>query len=57
MFMDWSILLPFTGCSLVGFFIGNLLSNKIPGEKLKVTFGFFVFFMGIYILIKELIAF
>jgi hypothetical protein len=57
MFMDWSILLPFTGFSLIGFFLGNMLSKKIPGEKLKVTFGFFVFFMGIYILIKELIPF
>jgi uncharacterized membrane protein YfcA len=45
MFMDWSILIPFTGFSLIGFFLGNLFSKKIPGEKLKVTFGFLVFFM------------
>jgi hypothetical protein len=57
MFMDWAILLPFTGFSLIGFFLGNLFSKKIPGEKLKVTFGFLVFFMGIYILIKELLPF
>jgi uncharacterized membrane protein YfcA len=57
MFMDWSILIPFTGFSLIGFFLGNLFSKKIPGEKLKVTFGFLVFFMGIYILIKELLPF
>jgi hypothetical protein len=46
-------LLIFTTCSVTGIFIGILLSKKIAGEKLKTAFGWFVLFMGIYIIIKE----
>jgi hypothetical protein len=38
----------------VGIFGGILLSKKIPGEKLKKAFGWFVLIMGIYIIFKEL---
>jgi len=34
-------------------FIGNALSKKIDGQKLKSGFGWFILIMGIYILIKE----
>ena len=52
--MDWNLLLLFTFCSVIGIFIGNYLSKKIPGDKLKVGFGWFVLLMGIYIIVKEL---
>ncbi|QEE49760.1 sulfite exporter TauE/SafE family protein [Flavobacterium alkalisoli] len=52
--IDWSFLLVFTLMSVIGIFIGIALSNKIPGEKLKTGFGWFVLIMGIYILIKEI---
>lgn len=52
--MDWHLLLLFTLCSIIGIFIGNHLSKKISGEKLKVGFGWFVLAMGIYIIVKEL---
>lgn len=52
--MDWNLLLLFTLCSIIGIFIGNYLSKKISGDKLKVGFGWFVLVMGIYIIIKEL---
>jgi hypothetical protein len=39
----------------VGIFIGIYLSKKINGEKLKPIFGWFVLFMGIYIIVKETI--
>ena len=52
--IDWTILIIFTMCSIFGIFIGNFLSKKIEGEKLKTGFGWFVLTMGIYIIIKEL---
>ncbi|RAR73925.1 sulfite exporter TauE/SafE family protein [Flavobacterium aciduliphilum] len=51
--IDWTLLLTFTICSIIGVFIGSMLSKKIEGEKLKTGFGWFVFAMGIYIIIKE----
>lgn len=52
--MDWKLILLFTLCSVVGVFIGNVISKKISGDKLKTGFGWFVLLMGIYILLKEL---
>lgn len=52
--IDWTVLLTFTGLSILGIFLGIYLSKKITGTKLKVAFGWFVLLMGIYILIKEL---
>ena len=52
--IDWKLLGVFTAFSVVGIFIGILLSKKIPGQKLKKGFGWFVLIMGIYIIIKEL---
>ncbi len=51
--MNWSLLIGFTFASVVGIFIGNLLSKRIAGEILKTGFGWFVLVMGIYIIIKE----
>lgn len=53
--MNWSLLILFTFCSIIGVFIGSFLSKKIEGEKLKTGFGWFVLAMGIYIIIKETI--
>lgn len=52
--IDWQLLLSFTGFAVAGIFIGIWLSKKIPGEKLKKAFGWFVLVMGIYIIIKEI---
>jgi uncharacterized membrane protein YfcA len=52
--IDWSLLGSFTGFAVLGIFIGILLSKKIPGDKLKKAFGWFVLIMGIYIIIKEI---
>lgn len=51
--LDWRMILVFTGCSIVGVFIGSILSKKIDGERLKIAFGWFVFAMGLYIISKE----
>lgn len=52
--MDWTLLLGFTLVSIIGIFIGNFLSKRIPGGKLKTGFGWFVLIMGVYIILKEL---
>ena len=52
--MDWKLLISVTVLAVIGIFIGNKLSHKISGEKLKAGFGWFVLFMGIYIIIKEI---
>ena len=53
--LDWKLLGIFTAFAVAGIFIGILLSKKIPGQKLKKGFGWFVLVMGIYIIIKELL--
>jgi len=53
--MDWKFLIGFTALSIVGILIGGLLSKKVPGEKLKKAFGWFVLAMGIFILLEELV--
>ena len=51
--IDWTLLGFVTSMAVVGIIIGNQLSKKIDGNKLKKGFGWFVFVMGLYILIKE----
>lgn len=52
--IDWYLLGYFTGFAVLGIFVGILFSKKIPGDKLKKAFGWFVLIMGIYIIIKEI---
>ncbi len=52
--MDWKLLSIVTLLAIIGIFIGNRLSHKIDGDKLKKGFGWFVLVMGIYIIAKEL---
>jgi len=52
--IDWKLLLLLTLIAIAGIFTGGFLSKKIEGQKLKKAFGWFVFAMGSYILIKEL---
>ena len=52
--IDWAMLFIITVLAIVGIFVGNVMSRKIPGQKLKVGFGWFVLIMGVYILGREL---
>jgi uncharacterized protein len=52
--IDWLFLFKITFIAIGGIFIGGALGKKLPGDKLKKGFGWFVLVMGIYILIKEL---
>jgi uncharacterized membrane protein YfcA len=52
--MDWTLLLSVTALAIAGIFIGDKLSKKIDGNKLKTGFGWFVLVMGIYIIAQQL---
>jgi uncharacterized membrane protein YfcA len=52
--MNWKLLLTVSALAIAGIFIGDALSKKIDGDKLKKGFGWFVLVMGIYIIVKEL---
>jgi uncharacterized membrane protein YfcA len=52
--INWKFLIILTVIAVTGIFIGGILSKKIPGQKLKKGFGWFVLVMGIYIIVKEL---
>jgi uncharacterized membrane protein YfcA len=53
--IDWTLILQFTALSLVGVWIGLKLSKRIPGQKLKKAFGYFVAIMAVAILLAELL--
>lgn len=53
--LDWSFLLSVTAFAILGIFLGMKLSHRIDGARLKPAFGWFVFVMGIYIILKETI--
>lgn len=52
--MDWTLLFSVTALAIVGIFIGDKLSKKIDGNKLKKGFGWFVLIMGLYIIAQQL---
>lgn len=52
--INWVLLGSVSVASIAGIFIGAFLAKKIDGKKLKPAFGWFVLFMGFYILIKEI---
>ena len=53
--LDWGLLLSVTAFAIIGIFIGMKPSQYIDGDKLKPAFGWFVFVMGLYIILKETI--
>jgi uncharacterized membrane protein YfcA len=52
---DWHFLIIYTIIVLAGLFIGILLSQKTSSDKLKTGFGWFVLFMGVFVVITELV--
>lgn len=53
--IDWKKLLLITTLAIAGIFAGTSLAHKIPSQKLKKIFGWFVLVMGVVILIKEFV--
>jgi uncharacterized protein len=52
--LNWILLLSVTAIAVIGIFVGNAMSKKFDGAKLKKGFGWFVLITGIYIIIKEI---
>jgi uncharacterized membrane protein YfcA len=52
--MNWTLLLSVTALAIGGIFVGDFLSKKIDGNKLKKGFGWFVLIMGVYIITQQL---
>jgi len=53
--IDWRLLLTISILAIAGIFVGGFISKRIPGEKLKAGFGWFVLAMGIYIIFREML--
>ena len=51
--IDWVFLLTFTLISVIGIFIGQLFSQKVADNKLKMVFGLFLILIGLLILLIE----
>jgi uncharacterized membrane protein YfcA len=47
-------LLSVTALAIAGIFIGDKLSKRIDGNKLKTGFGWFVLVMGLYIIAQQI---
>ena len=52
--IDWVFLLVFSVLAIGGIYLGFILGKFINGPRLKKGFGWFIFFMGIYIFWKEI---
>lgn len=53
--IDWMFLGKITIVAIAGIVIGGLINKKIDGGKLKKGFGWFILFMGCYIILKEVL--
>ena len=51
--LDWRTLVVVTGLGIAGSFAGSHFAKRVPQDKLKKGFGYFLIFMGIYILIRS----
>ena len=51
--LDWKTLMLVTGLGVVGSYAGAKIANRMPQDKLKKGFGFFLIVMGIYILVRS----
>jgi uncharacterized membrane protein YfcA len=51
--IEWFFLLKISSIAITGIFLGGIIGKRLPGDKLKKGFGWFVLVMGIYIILKE----
>ena len=52
--VNWYLLVTLLGIALVGLIAGSYYSKKVPEDKLKKGFGFFVLIMGTLIFIDQI---
>ena len=53
--LNWKFLLPFTGLSIVGIFLGMYLARYVPPNTLRKGFGWFVLAVATYMITRELL--
>lgn len=53
-YIDWPFLFTILAITVCGVLLGSIIGRRIPGERLRSGFGWFVLTMGIYILSREL---
>ena len=51
--LDWRTLLIVTALGIVGSIVGSKLARRLPQNRLKRWFGYFLIVMGLYILIRS----
>jgi len=51
--LDWQILGLVTALGIAGSFAGSLLAKRLPQDKLRAGFGYFLIVMGLYILVRS----
>lgn len=51
--LDWRTLMIVTGLGIAGSFAGAKIANRVPQDKLKRWFGYFLIIMGLYILARS----
>ncbi len=54
-YFDWRLIFSFLAIAVVGIIVGGMAEKKISPAKLKLSFGYFIMIMGIYILFRETI--
>jgi uncharacterized membrane protein YfcA len=50
--LDWPTLFLVTGLGIAGSFLGARIASKMPQQRLKQGFGYFLIVMGLYILVR-----
>jgi uncharacterized protein len=51
----WMMLLTISAFAIIGMLVGSTIAKKISPTKLKPAFGWFIFFVAVYMLVKETI--
>ncbi len=51
--LDWPTLILVAGLGIAGSFAGSFLAKRVPQQKLKTGFGYFLIVMAAYILIRS----
>ena len=54
--LNWNFLLPFTGLSIVGIFLGMYLARYVPPRTLRRGFGWFVLAVAVYMIAREVLG-
>jgi len=52
--IDWGFLALFSAVAIGGILLGTMIGRRVPNEKLRPAFGWFVLLMGMYIIGREI---